>query len=438
VELGVLIGALYALLVVATRLIVPERAERAWLLGWVSGALVVFLLALVWANDVMPFTDGGDDAAYYDVSLGSLDRLADWFDPEPFYATHAQAGYPLFLTWIGQLVGDSLPGRKVVNVFWLMLMAVLLYDVGRMLGGVRLGRLAALGLLWLPSFWFYWSFLLKDMSVAFLQVLFLWGLVRNQARGLALGSTLAMVGTTVALLSLRSFAAATHVATGGIAVAAGVSRVATRTTGRILGATAAALLVAGAVQLFATDILTARHVGIGFEDRVLTPGAVAETTTRLAERQGAGALGDRSRWMLFPVLFVIGEVTAFSPQIGSIGTTELRGLLEIPWILVGAPFFLAGVHALVRRGPSASLHRAGSPREPLGLWAIPVAFLGVYAIGTLLAGDTTRWRLPALPAMVLVAGLGVVSTRRPRIILAGWWAAFVVAWLVYYGALRDA
>ena len=129
----------------------------------------------------------------------------------------------MLLSWVHQLVGDSLYHRKAVNVFFFLMLALVWFGIGRHMGGRRLGFVFASGILLTTPLWFYWIFLMKDMAITFLQSLFILGLVqslshRSAARGygwIVLSTVLTIpFRSQLALVNLAALAGATLLRTG--------------------------------------------------------------------------------------------------------------------------------------------------------------------------------------------------------------------------------
>ena len=165
----------------------------------------IFILSVLWlVDEAFPFTVTGDDKVYFTVSKRSFNNMSDWFDLRQFNKTHEQAGYPLLLSWVHQFAGDSLYHRKAVNVFFFLMLALVWFGIGRHIGDRRLGFVFASGILLTTPLWYYWIFLLKDMTITFLQSLFILGLVQSLSPRFVIRGYGLIVLSTVFTIPFRS------------------------------------------------------------------------------------------------------------------------------------------------------------------------------------------------------------------------------------------
>ena len=116
--------------------------------------------------------------------------------------------------------------------------------------------------------------------------------------------------------------------------------------------------------------------------------------------------------------------------------------MAIPWIFFGVPFFVIGMRWLfrcdTRAGSGGSLFlRIGQLRVVTGAWGGIVLFILAYFAVSWQVGDTTRWRLPDMPAMATVALAGwMYGAPRSRDLILRFWITGIGTLLAVYYAVR--
>ena len=433
----VLIPALCSFLIAGKR-----DGGRVCLLVVLAG---IFFLSVLWqVDEAMPFSGGGDDKDYYNASKRSFNSVSDWFDLRQFKRTHEQAGYPLLLSWVHQCVGDSLYHRKALNVFFFLMLALVWFGIGRHIGGRRLGFVCASGVVLTTPLWFYWMFLWKDMAITFLQSLFILGLVQSMShRSVARGYGVIVFSTVLtipfrsqlALVNLAALAGATLLQTGSRRSWKSSLLKVAMTSGIILS-----LLIAG------TNPEVLHQLGVTGERRSLDVAAL-QADIEFKERSRPAHVTNALK---FPLLYLVGETAAFSPKSwGNVDAALIRGLSMVPWIYVGLPLFVTGTWMIVRRQrfPEGAVHlSAGQEGNPLDDPVRPerahllvlLMFVLIYAGVAWESGNTTRWRMPAMPPMVAIAGFAWVTmnTQQRFWMLLGWALLLSVFLMAYYAVLR--
>ncbi|MDB4949152.1 MAG: hypothetical protein JWM27_1801 [Gemmatimonadetes bacterium] len=438
-----------------------ERGRGVRLPAMVAYAAMGLVCVLVVLNDFAPFTRG-DDSTYYLVSVRTLEGLRAWVDFRQFPGFE-QGGYPLLLTWVNQLAGDSVLARKAVNLFFYLLLAVVWFQVGEALEGRRTGYAFAAAMLVATPLWPYWFWLLKDMLIVLLQSAFLLGMVRLVAHGRRRGAWVLIGGATLLLIPLRSPLVLLNAAVlaGTVVLAGNRSRL--RKAGMIAGA---AVLLSGLLYV-GTRASLLSALGAQGAGRGLDPESL-RTAFQLYRDQGDGFSGPLGV-VAFPVLYLFGETAGLRlDALASRSDVDMaiRGLTALPWIFLGSPLFLYGL-VLVARGrhPDPETGPAGAPAlyEPAlrpnagagdansepgdGATSPPAArvgwiplllFLGLYAVLAWIVHDTTRWRMPAFPVMVAVAAYAWRCLRAGSraLLLTAWAGALASVFVVYYVVVK--
>jgi hypothetical protein len=426
--------------VICARL-VAGKCYTFHLAGLICFAGIAFLLMLLLFNDPFPFAGGGDDQDYFDASNRSFTSPGDWFDMAQYTHTHEQAGYPLLLSWIHQFSEDSLYHRKALNVFFLLEIALVWFAIGNIIGGKRLAFIYAYGILLATPLWYYWLFLAKDMVITLLESIFVLGLILFVFGEHRFRSYPVIALSTLAVIPFRSMLALLNVA---LLVACMFLQGRWRTTGASFGMrlTLVASLVAG-LWLFSSQPGMMATLGVKGEDRSLSVEGVLTQLERAETDRQSFAYSP----LMFPVLFLVGETNALNPENwGQFDLEQLRPLSMVPWIFLGLPFFLAGIGMMLRRTKlwkvfTSTIRHNPAPRKSenltrrqINFLQVLLAFIVAYAAFGWLNGTTVRWTLPAIPAMIGIAGFAWANmTCHARIrLLTGFDLSFFSLMSVYY------
>lgn len=424
--------------------VVAERRDRGRLCLLVTSA-GIFILSVLWlVDEAFPFSVTGDDQGYFNASKRSFNSVSDWFDLRQFKKTHEQAGYPMLLSWVHQFAGDSLYHRKAVNVFFFLMLALVWFGIGRHIGGGRVGFVFASGVLLTTPLWYYWIFLLKDMTITFLQSLFILGLVHSLSHrsvmrgyGLIVLSTVLIIPfrSQLALVNLAALAGATLLRTG--------SQRSWKTSFFKVAMTGGMFLI---VLLLGMNPEILQQLGVSGEHQSLDTQSVQAEV----EFRGRSRTAQFTNALIFPLLYLMGEVAAFNPRAWEhVGATLIRGISMVPWIYIGVPLFVTGTWMILRQKRfregvvRISAGQGGDPlvdpvRPERAHLLIILMFVLIYAGVSWVSADTTRWRMPAMPPMVAIAGFAWVTmnTQQRFGMLLGWGLLLSVSLIAYYAVFK--
>ena len=172
-----------------------NRQSKVWInIGPISFAKKVFWTALVlrvawvllsywlyyeWTGK--PFAiDAGDELFYDEVGHygASLIREGIWniYDPIVEYAgsvTFSDMGYPIYLSIIYWIFGDSILMARIIKAALGAWTAVLIYKVAARNFGEYTGRVAGIMCMLMPNLIYYCSMQLKEVEMVFLAMLFI-------------------------------------------------------------------------------------------------------------------------------------------------------------------------------------------------------------------------------------------------------------------------
>lgn len=423
--------------------VIGGRKDRLRLGFLVFGAGVGFLLVLWQVDELLPFVGAGDDADYYRASKRSFRDVNDWFDLTQFKATHEQGGYPLLLSWVHQWAGDSLFHRKALNVFFFLMLAVVWFEIGRMTGGQHLGLVSAVGVILATPLWFYWLFLFKDMAIIFLQSLFVLGLIQTLTQNSVMRGYGLVGVSTILTLPFRSKLALVNLVAlaGGNLVTAERRRSLTSTFMKVVLTIGFAFLM----LILGTNTKLLQKFGVAGEHRALD----SESVRAEIEQRERSRSAQFTNVLMFPILYLVGEVAAFNPHSWDRSDASLiRAICMVPWIYIGVPLFIKGVWLILRPKRMPDIQdgaytgntveqraRAKAVRAHL---LILLMFVFIYAGVAWASADTTRWRMPALPPMVAISGFAwiTLNTQRRVSLLLGWGLCLSFSLVTYYALLR--
>jgi hypothetical protein len=423
----------FAVMTLGLTTLLIKGEDRQWvtslmLIAWVS---LFPLLALV--NLWFPFAGGGDDESYFYVAATDFSSWAEVLDLTQFAGLMVQPGYPWLLSILFQFIGEDLLAFKLLNLAAFVLLIPLWYRIGLELDSRQFGRAMALAVLLLTPLWCYWMFLLKDLLITLLQSIFLLGVVQVSGSRSKAGWLL-VLAATLALIPFRAPLVLLNVAV--LAGTATLMFVRRGERGRSFSTVIMSAIVIAGVLSIASDPEWMAAVGIYGEDRVIGTEAAEVTVSQVGE----ASLMNRG---LFPLLYLFSETSGLNLKTwADFDAFSLRGALAIPWIVVAVPFFVVGLLGLMRRDPQ-SIQRGGimagvrSMRLVATPWGAVLVFILAYLALSWMVGDTTRWRIPDMPAMAAVAMAGWLSMAklsRMRALMV--WIGFVGGSAALFNLIR--
>lgn len=398
---------------------------------WVSKVMLIAwlclfpLLALI--NLWFPFAGGGDDQHYFDLAATPFDSPADIFDLTRFSGEMEQPGYPWLLSILYQLTGHDLLAFKLLNLALFVMLIPLWYRIAAELESKSFGRAVAVAIFLLTPLWYYAMFLLKDIVITLLQSIFLLAVVQVSS-GRGKGGWLLSLAATLALIPFRSQLVIVNVAVLAGAVALMSAR--RGNWGKSLTSVIMAVIVVGTVLTIASDRESMAAMGIYTDHRLIG----SEKASEYIDFEVS-----QTKRALFPLLYLFSETAGLNPQTWTdFDAFSLRSILAIPWIFAGVPFFVFGLLWLIRGG-SQAVHRGiiskvqASPIVATP-WGGLLLFILCYMAVSWTIGDTTRWRIPDMPAMAAVALAGWMSLApRNRVpVLLSWVVISGGLFAVYY------
>lgn len=358
------------------------------------------LVAVV--NSWMPYSGGGDDERYFEAAGFMVNVWTDLLDLSRFSSILEQPGYPWILSMISWSIGHDLLILKWLNLFFLISIAIIWYQIGLKLESILFARRLLLVILLLTPLWNYVFFLLKDMAIALTQSFFLLIAITIWQRA-RMSAVFGILITFLMLLLFRTPLIAQNMAVliGGFFIKV-FSRGAQGS--RYLPLLLSVVLLAIGLVFF-TNHENLVMLGIKSESRAISSEALLETATKYVE-------GESMNRSIFPILYLVSETSGMSMEAWSLmGSAWLRGVLALPWIFLLLPFFFVGLGQLFAipkdiypaRGYLSRFRQTRLIATP---WSVVVLFIASSAAISWVVGDTTRWRLADMPMIAAVALLG--------------------------------
>lgn len=399
------------------------KGDRAALIRLVSLAWIIMTPLLVFVNAAIPFTGGGDDETYYLLAATPIDGFSEYFNFSKFSHEMDQPGYAWILHLLNAITGQNLLALKLINLFFLILLALIWYRLGLLLESRRFAIRVAVVILCLTPLWYYVFFLLKDLTIVLIQsaMLLLSVQIWHQTRFRSLALFIAL-GGILTLFRLPVVMQSGAVLAGSL-VAKGFVQKADRKY--LFSITLVALtLTFGLIVL--TDPKILYELGITSLARVYGTVEFNELMDNVTAQGGV-------RTITYVVNYLFTETSGMTIAAWEqLDAFWLRGLLSLPWLYFLFPFFLLGIWELTRISPS--IQRESSPFSKLlqrkflsTPWNSVVLFVLTSFYISWTTGDATRWRIPDMPMIAAIAVLGwSYSTSRSR-------ANTVLMWIVSAG-----
>lgn len=221
--------------------------------------LVSYYLYYQWTDT--PFSINAQDELMYDATAqyaANMLREGDWrlYTNVVNYSGYvfSDTGYPLYLSIIYSMFGNSILIARIFKAIWSAWIAVLIYKVAARNFGESTGRMAGIFCMLMPNLIYYCSLHLKEIEMVFLAMLFIeradWLLRQPQ---LKLLPTISVMLIPMFLFMIRTALAATLVAAFFCALLL--------TTGRVSGFGKRFVLIIAAGAFAITMILTSTSIG---------------------------------------------------------------------------------------------------------------------------------------------------------------------------------
>ena len=252
-------------------------------LFWTAFALrVIWVLISYWLyyewTDT-PFSIGAADELVYDAAAKDIAnalrngnynifRMAQF--SMGYYESISDLGYPMYLSIIYWIFGDSVLIARIIKAALGAWTAVLIYKLAARNFDESTGRMAGIFCMLMPNLIYYCSFQLKEVEMVFLAMLFIervdWLLRQSKLKAM---QTIAVMLIPLALFMIRTALAATLVAAFFCTLLL--------TTWRMLGLGKRAVLIVLAGIFAATMLVTSTSIGWEVRQMWQTGGSTQQT-----------------------------------------------------------------------------------------------------------------------------------------------------------------
>lgn len=407
----------------AVRMSPPQNRRSSLLVVFVAWT-VLFPFLLI-TNEWIPFSGGGDDEAYFHLA----DYFSEWSDLSSLSVLStrlAQPGYAVVLNVLNIVFSPGIAGFKALNLFCFIALVFVWARSVEILGGARLSRNFAVACLFLTPLWFYFFFLLKDVLIALLMAIFLLGLIKVWLTPRSLAGWALQLVAVIGFIPLRT-PLVTQAAM--ILIIVFMARIVGRGSIRHKAAMFFMGMIAiAAILWLASSSGIIEAFGVESRSRVLGTSEMIDRGARVSEDSSINRA-------LFPLLYILSETSGLSISAWrEFDGPWLRGLLALPWIFFVVPLLPSGVLWLMRRTPRAQqsrgfVFRLSDRRAMSTPWVVIVAFIVTSIMISWVTGDTTRWRIADMPALLAVAMAGLQSMPRQRAFLV------VLLWVLIFGSV---
>jgi len=139
--------------------------------------MVSYILYQIWTDTAFSI-DAGDELFYDKVArfAAEMMRNGDWHIYSNIVnysgADFSDMGYPIYLTFVYWIFGDSIVVARLIKAIMGAWTAVLMYKLATRNFGEQTGRMTAIICMLMPNLIYYCSFQLKEIEMVFLCVLF--------------------------------------------------------------------------------------------------------------------------------------------------------------------------------------------------------------------------------------------------------------------------
>ena len=382
--------------------IIIDRHERSFVSYQVLKAWFILIPVLIIVHLKFPFIGGHDDQAYYEWSATSLRNINDIFDLTRFSQDAQQPGYLWLLSVVNFIFGQNLFVYKMINLFFFIVLIPIWYRIGSVLETQEYGNKVAQIFIYLTPLWFYSFFVLKDMVIVLLQSLFVLGMILNTAENRIKHWALIII-STILIIPFRTQLLLINV--GVISGASIVLAIKTRQRKKIIIMALSAITVYGMLYISTNSDYMSKF-GIYSIYRVIGTQEFVDVLKSNINKM-------ESNIVAFTIKYFLSETSGLNVSFYENFTAyTLRGMLAIPWILLGVPFFVKGLVELFKKNNSLErrTNRLASTTAFTPAWSIILIYLMGYFFLSLIAGDTTRYRMPDIPVLAIIAVFGWISS----------------------------
>jgi hypothetical protein len=428
------------LFLLGTAILLSERRPTRLLrLFWLTFGLRIAatLFLHLWLQHVYPGipywqfgADGGDENTFFVDALtyalgwqnGTILAIRPEWAAAPHFAWSHMLGFFRFLDI--SLSGDTVFNLKLVTCFWGALLVPYVYQLTKRIFEPRTALLTAFLAFWLPDYWWLSASLLRDVAVSSVGILFTYQVFAATRGRWVVWRFAAAAGLLVVLLNLRADYALALVAMAGVCMI--WEQVTHPAQLAKLGAAALLLMMVVLIVPLSRDAVVSQVSQLLNPERL----DIKLNTMRLKaiDEAADGSLGAAVQSLPVPLRLPLsaGQLLVPIPPWGSVQNAGPipRALVQdvSAWVWLGLVVFLpAGILTSVK-------HRS---RSTIWVWGNAVGLILALALS---ATIIPRWRLMAIPFLLILIAVGMESRRYRQLNILS--AAIVVALLSLYVLLK--
>ena len=358
--------------------------------------LVSYVLYYNWTGTAFSF-GAGDELFYDEVAHHGASMLRDsnWkiYSGISNYAgtvAFSDMGYPIFLTFIYWIFGDSILIARIIKAILSAWTVVLVYKTAYRKFGESTGRMAGIFCMLIPNLIYYCSFQLKEVEMVFLAMLFVeradW-LLRQPK--LKFFPTMAIMLIPLALFTIRTALAATLIAAFFCALLL--------TTGRVSGYGKRFVLIIAAGAFALMMFFSSTTIGSDIKEMWQTGGSGQKANMEWRSRRG----GDMSQ-----TFAKYAGASVFAPMIF---TVPFPTMTEVPYQenqkMIHGGNFVKNIMSYFTIISLVILLFTGEWRKHV----LPIAVLCGYLVVLVFSNfaQSERFHQPIMPLTMMFAALGI-------------------------------
>ena len=359
--------------------------------------LVSYILYHSWTGT--PFSIDAADELFYD-EVGhygaGLIREGNWHIYSGIVnysnATFSDMGYPIYLSIIYWIFGDSILVARIIKAILSAWTAVLIYKVASRNFGESIGRIASIFCMLMPNLIYYCSFQLKEVEMVFLAMLFIERADALLRKGkLTFFPTFAVMLIPLFLFMIRTALAATLVLAFFCALLF--------TTGRIVGWGKRILLIVAAAIFAIVIFLSSSSIGQDVAAMWETRGSDQEATMKWhSERVDKGGFSNQFAKYAGAAVFAPMIFTIPFPTMAETSGQENQKMIH-------GGNFVKNITSYFTIMALFVLLFSGKWRQHVLPLAVLIGYLVVLVFSNF--AHSERFHLPILPLSLMFAAYGI-------------------------------
>ena len=369
---------------------------------WVS---ISYFLYQKWTGT--PFSiDAADEDFYHDVACAAADlfrssNFSDGIQSITNYIVFSDSGYPLYLTIVYWIFGNSVFIARVIKALFGAWTVILMYRITTRNFGEQTGRMVAIMCALMPNLIYYCSFQLKEVEMVFLAVLFI-----ERADFLLRKGKLAFMPTATLML-IPAFMFMIRTALAAVLVMAFFCTT-LLSSERVVSWGRRTLMLIMAILFAGMTLMTSTSIGQDIQQMWQTRGSNQQANMEWRSERKDAAEGLSNRYAKY------AGATIFAPMIFTI---PFPTMAETPGQenqkMIHGGNFVKNILSFFTISALAVLLISGDWRK----YVLPLAVLCGYLVVLVFSNfaQSERFHLPILPLTLMFVGYGISKMKEV------WW-----------------